>query len=80
VAKREWSAEMKRYRIVVRGEFGELLSNAFADFRIETGQGETVLTADVVDSSQLYGILDRLRDFAVEVVRFREVATTGPAS
>jgi hypothetical protein len=71
---------MKRYRIVVRGEFGELLCNAFADFRIETGQGETVLTADVVDSSQLYGILDRLRDFAVDVVRFREVATTGPAS
>jgi hypothetical protein len=71
---------MKRYRIVVRGEFGELLSNAFADFRIETGQGETVLTADVVDSSQLYGILDRLRDFAVEVVRFREVAITGPAT
>jgi hypothetical protein len=71
---------MKRYRIVVRGEFGELLSNAFADFRIETGQGETVLTGDMVDGSQLYGVLDRLRDFAVEIVRFREVTTRDPAT
>jgi hypothetical protein len=64
---------MKRYRIEVRGEFGDLLSNAFSELQIETAGGRTVLTADVVDSSGLYGILDRLGDFAIEVVSFREV-------
>jgi hypothetical protein len=64
---------MKRYRIEVRGEFGDLLSNAFSELRIETAHGKTVLTADVDDNSGLYGILDRLRDFAIEVVSFSEV-------
>jgi len=69
--------DMRRYRIVVRGEFGPLLSNAFSDLLIETRSGETVLTAEVVDSSGLYGILDRLGDFAVEVVSFRDVSSAG---
>ena len=64
---------MKSYQIVVRGEFGALLSQAFSDLKIEPIQGETVLTAVDVDSSGLYRILDRLRDFAVEIESFREV-------
>jgi hypothetical protein len=68
---------MRRYRIVARGEFGALLSNAFSELHVRTGDGETVLTADVVDSAGLYGILDRLRDFAIDVVDFREVS--GPS-
>jgi hypothetical protein len=71
--KGELATELKRYRIVIRGEFGELLSNAFSEFHLKTGGGKTVLTADVVTSRGLYGILDRLSDYAVEVESFREV-------
>jgi hypothetical protein len=68
---------MKRYRIVVRGEFGELTSIAFSEFSIETGHGKTVLTADVEHRAAIHGILDRLRDFAIEVESVREVGESG---
>ena len=69
---------MRRYRIVAKGEFGALLSNAFSECQVKTSGGETILTADVVDSSGLYGILDRLRDLAVDVVDFHEVKAPTP--
>jgi hypothetical protein len=63
----------RRYRIVVRGEFGELLSSAFAGISPLPHRGTTILTADVVDPSEFYGVLDRLRDFAIEVVSVEEL-------
>jgi hypothetical protein len=68
---------MTRYRILVRGEFGDLLSNAFSDTEIEIGNGNTVLIVSVADSAALYGVLDRLRDFAIELVSFKEVNASG---
>jgi hypothetical protein len=73
--KEEGNSPMRRYRIVVRGEFGDLLSNAFSDTRVEIAQGKTVLTADVADNAGLFGILDRLRNFAVELESFNEVGS-----
>jgi hypothetical protein len=61
-----------RYRIVVRGEIGELVANAFPELRIEAGHGQSVLYATVADSAALYGILDRLRDLAIDVVSLHE--------
>jgi hypothetical protein len=63
----------RRYRIVVRGEFGELLSSAFAGISVLRHRGTTILTADVADSAEFYGVLDRLRDFAIEVVSVNEI-------
>jgi hypothetical protein len=67
------TVDMKRYRIVVRGEFGDLLTSAFSEFHIEAANGQTSLTGYLVDCAALYGVLDRLRDFAIEVVSFREL-------
>ena len=61
-----------RYQIEVRGEFDELLSNAFSKLAIEAGNGRTIPMVDAVDSAGLFTILDRLPDFAVEVVSFRD--------
>lgn len=55
------------YRIVVGGEFGELLSAAFDDVSVSTGGGKTVLIAPVQDSQELYGLMDRLRDYGVQL-------------
>ena len=64
---------MKSYRIVVRGEFGDLLSSAFSELQVEHGDGVTVLTATIGNPDDLYALLEELRDFAIEFVSVREV-------
>jgi hypothetical protein len=44
------------------------MSHAFADLCIESRDGETTLTGDFADQSQLYGVIDRLRDLGIELV------------
>ena len=63
----------RRYRIVVKGEFGELLSSAFGEMIALPKDGTTILLADVADLSEFYGVLDRLRDFAIELVSVNEL-------
>lgn len=63
----------ERYRIVVRGEFGELLAAAFDDVAVTTGAGKTVIVAPVQDNQELYGLMDRLRDHGVEIERVSRV-------
>jgi len=65
----------RRYRIVVRGEFGELLSSAFGEMSAVPDRGTTILMAEVADLSEFYGVLDRLRDFAIELVSVDELQT-----
>ena len=65
----------RKYRIVVRGEFGELLSSAFGEMTALPHRGTTILVADVADSSEFYGVLDRLRDFGIELVSVNELQT-----
>ena len=66
-------SQRRKYRIVVRGEFGELLSSAFSEMTALPRNGTTILMADVADSSEFYGVLDRLRDFAIELVSVNEL-------
>ena len=65
----------RTYRIVVRGEFGELLSSAFSEMTALPHDGTTILTADVADLSEFYGVLDRLRDFSIELISVNELHT-----
>ena len=55
-------------RIVVRGEFGPLLTAALPECEIAALSGETHVTAQVRDEAELYGVLDRLRDLGAELV------------
>jgi hypothetical protein len=70
-------AATSRYRIVVREEFGDILSAAFPGISVEPGEGRTVLTVTVEDEQELYGIVDRLRDFAVSIVSISEMEGNG---
>lgn len=56
-----------QYRIVVRGEFGNILNAAFSDVKVSTGDGSSVLVATFRDHQELYGLLDRLRDHGVAI-------------
>ena len=66
-------AKRSQYRIVLRGECGELITSALADFVVESGGGWTAFTASVRDESELYGLLDRIEDFALHVVSLNEL-------
>ena len=57
-----------RYRIVLRGRLAERFESAFDGMVLEPGQGQTVLVGDVRDQAHLYGLLDRLRDFGIDLV------------
>jgi hypothetical protein len=63
----------RRYQIIVRGRLSERFATAFEPMTLEARPGETVLTGELVDASQVYGLLDRLRDFGLELVSFAEV-------
>ena len=47
---------------------------AFDGVRLVPRQGQTTLCADLADQSQLYGLLNRLRDFGIELVSVNAVA------
>jgi hypothetical protein len=57
-----------RYRIVLRGRLSERFESAFDGMALEPGPNQTVLVGDVRDQAHLYGLLDRLRDFGIELV------------
>jgi hypothetical protein len=64
---------MGKYRITIRGRLSERFASAFDGFALEAGRrGETVLVGEVVDQGQLYGVIDRLRDFGLELVRVEQ--------
>jgi hypothetical protein len=57
-----------RYRIVLRGRLSERFESAFEGMALEPGSNQTVLIGEVRDQAHLYGLLDRLRDFGIELV------------
>jgi hypothetical protein len=60
-----------RYRVTVKGRLSERFASAFEGVTLEPGAGETALVGRL-DQSQLYGLLDRLRDFGLELLRVEE--------
>jgi hypothetical protein len=48
------------YRIVVRSELSERYTLAFEGMKMETKDGQTILTGEIIDQPQLFGILDRI--------------------
>jgi hypothetical protein len=57
-----------KYRIVLRGRLGERFASAFDGMVLEPGHGKTVLVGEIRDQAHLYGLLDRLRDFGIDLV------------
>ena len=57
-----------RYRIIMRGRLGDHFASAFDGMTLEPGPDQTVLTGEIRDQAHLYGLLDRLRDFGIELL------------
>ena len=57
-----------RYRIVLRGWLSERFESAFDGMTLEYAANQTVLVGDVRDQAHLYGLLDQVRDFGIELL------------
>jgi hypothetical protein len=68
-----------RYRIVLRGRLSERFESAFEGMALEAGPNQTVLVGEIRDQAHLYGLLDRLRDFRIDLVAVEpaDTADTG---
>jgi hypothetical protein len=58
-----------RYRIVVRGILTDRLGSAFTGMTLQPCGGSTALIGAVVDQSDLFGILERVRSLGLELIR-----------
>jgi ABC-type phosphate transport system auxiliary subunit len=63
-----------RYRITVRGLLSDRFAAAFEGMSVKRNGKHSVLIGEVADQSQLYGLLNRLRDLGIELVSVEEVA------
>jgi hypothetical protein len=58
----------KVYRIAVRSELGERYACAFEGMRMETREGQTILTGEIEDQPHLFGILQRINGLGLELL------------
>ena len=56
------------YRIVVRSELSGSYVVAFEGMEMETKNGDTILTGEVIDQPHLYGILDRINGLGLKLL------------
>jgi hypothetical protein len=56
------------YRIVVRGELPNRYASEFEGMHIQTKDRDTILTGEVKDQPHLFGILERLNGFGLELL------------
>jgi hypothetical protein len=66
------------YRISVRGRVSQRLGSAFEGMRLAPGAVETAFTGEIRDQSQLYGLLDRVRDLGLELVSVQPQPAADP--
>jgi hypothetical protein len=56
------------YRLVARSELSSSYAAAFEGMEMETKDGVTILTGEVIDQPHLYGILDRINGLGLELL------------
>jgi hypothetical protein len=60
------------YRVTVRGNVSDRLASAFDGVRVEQREGTSVLLCNVRDQAELYGLLNQLRAFGLDLVGLEE--------
>jgi len=58
----------RHYTIIVRGRLGDRFAGAFPGASLKPSHGETRLDTGPLDQSQLHGLLEQLRNFAIELI------------
>lgn len=68
------------YQICVRGRLTERMATVLDGMTLHAGTVNTVFTGEVKDQSQLYGLLDRLRDLGLELISVQPETAAGRAT
>jgi hypothetical protein len=68
------------YQICIQGRVTERLGSALEGMRLEAGAIGTMFTGEIRDQSQLYGLLDRVRDLGLELVSVQPQPMADPAT
>jgi hypothetical protein len=63
----------RNYRLVVEGELSDHLEPAFHGMRLTRGEGNTVLTGNVRDQSELQGLLRRVSDLGLTLLEAKAI-------
>ena len=64
----------RRYRIVIRGECGRLLTSLMENVEVVASQnGNTCVVALVRDDPEFWGLMEQLRDLAMHVVSLQDL-------
>ena len=56
---------------MVRSELNTRYAVAFEGMELETQEGETILTGEIIDQPHLFGILDRLNGLGLQLLACR---------
>ena len=67
------TTSLQRYEIVVRGRLSTRYESALDGVTVDARHGATTLRAEIIDQAQLYGLLNRLRDFGIELISINAV-------
>ncbi len=68
------AGESKRYQIRIKGELRSEWEEWFWGFTITTMEnGYTVLTGEVQDQAELFGLLHRIRDLGLPLLSLRQL-------
>ena len=68
------------YQVCVQGRNTERMAAALEGMTMHGGTVNTVFTGEVKDQSQLYGLLDRLRDLGLELISVQPQTAAGRAT
>jgi hypothetical protein len=66
------------YRIVVRSELSDRYAVAFEGMEMETKDGDTVITGEIIDQPHLYGILDRINGLGLQLLSVQALPDDAP--
>ena len=70
----------RMYQICVRGRVTERLGSALEGMRLHPSGSDTLFVGEIRDQSQLYGLLDRVRDLGLELVSVQPWPAAEPAT
>ena len=66
------------YRIVARSELTDSYASAFEGMEMETKDGDTVITGEIIDQPHLYGILDRINGLGLQLLSVQALPVDAP--
>ncbi len=66
--------QTRRYTVTVQGRLGTRFAHTFPGATITPGPGDTRLLTEPFDQAQLHGLLNRIRDFGINILAVEETS------